>query len=60
MLLRYSLGLEKEAQAIESAVRKVIDDTNLGGHGLRSRDLGGSSGTKEIGDKVLEVLGGLL
>jgi 3-isopropylmalate dehydrogenase len=56
MLLRYSLGLEKEAKAVEDAVRKVLDDTQAGGHGLRSADLGGKVGTVEIGDKVVEVL----
>ncbi|KDQ64368.1 hypothetical protein JAAARDRAFT_166514 [Jaapia argillacea MUCL 33604] len=60
MLLRYSLGLEKEAQAIESAVRKVLDQPDVGGFGLRTADLGGKVKTKELGDKVVEVLKGLL
>lgn len=60
MLLRYSLGLEKQAQSIEAAVRKVLDDTNIGGHGLRTKDLQGSITTTEIGDKIVEVLKGLL
>lgn len=55
MLLRYSLGLEKEAKSIEEAVRKVLDTDN-GGFGFRSRDLGGDKGTQEIGDKIIEVL----
>ncbi|QRW16557.1 Isocitrate/isopropylmalate dehydrogenase [Rhizoctonia solani] len=55
MLLRYSLGLDKEAKAIENAVRKVLDTDN-GGFGYRSKDLGGDKGTKEIGDKIVEVL----
>jgi 3-isopropylmalate dehydrogenase len=59
MLLRYSLGLEKEARAIEDAVRKVLD-TEGGGFGFRSKDLGGEKGTVEIGDKVNEVLRGIL
>jgi 3-isopropylmalate dehydrogenase len=50
MLLRYSLGRGAEAELIEKAVAKVFDD------GLRTKDLGGSSGTKEVGDKVVEVL----
>ncbi|GJJ07172.1 hypothetical protein Clacol_001372 [Clathrus columnatus] len=41
MLLRYSLGLEKEASAVELAVRTVLDDKNVGGLGLRTKDLGG-------------------
>ncbi|KZP07727.1 Isocitrate/Isopropylmalate dehydrogenase-like protein [Athelia psychrophila] len=60
MLLRYSLGLEKEACAVEQAVRKVLDDADLGGHGLRTADLGGQVKTTEMGDKIVEVLKGLL
>lgn len=56
MLLRYSLGLEKPAKAIEDAVRKVLDTPNLGGYGLRTADLGGSVRTAEVGDKIVEVL----
>lgn len=56
MLLRYSLGMEKPAKAIEAAVRKVLDDKEIGGEGLRTADLGGSSKTKDIGDKVVEIL----
>jgi len=56
MLLRYSLGLEKEAQAVEAAVRKVLDDESIGGHGTRTADLGGRATTVELGDKVVEAL----
>ncbi|KAG6817853.1 3-isopropylmalate dehydrogenase [Tephrocybe sp. NHM501043] len=56
MLLRYSLGLEKPAKAIEDAVRKVLDTPELGGLGLRTKDLGGNIGTKELGDRVVEAL----
>ena len=56
MLLRYSLGLEREAQAVEAAVRKVLDDESIGGFGLRTKDLGGGKSTNEIGDKIVEVL----
>ncbi len=43
LLLRYTLGLEKEAAAIETAVRKVIDD------GLRTGDIfTGAEGTKKV------------
>ncbi|KAL1934745.1 hypothetical protein VTP01DRAFT_6927 [Rhizomucor pusillus] len=54
MLLRYSLGFEKEAKAVEDAVRKVLDS------GVRSRDLGGDKSTTEIGDKVVEALAEIL
>lgn len=60
LLLRWSLGLEKEAAAIEQAVRKVLDTTDMGGFGVRTGDLGGSATTKEVGDKVLQVLNDLL
>lgn len=60
MLLRYSLGLEKHAQSIEVAVRKVLDEKNLGGHGLRTKDLGGDTTTSEMGDKIVEALKELL
>ncbi|KAG5728477.1 3-isopropylmalate dehydrogenase [Termitomyces sp. T112] len=60
MLLRYSLGLEKPAKAIEDAVRKVLDSPELGGLGLRTTDLGGNVGTNELGDRIVEVLRGLL
>ncbi len=56
MLLRYSLGLEKEARAVEASVRKVLDAEDIGGFGLRTKDLGGEKSTKEIGDKIVEVL----
>ncbi|KAF9569109.1 3-isopropylmalate dehydrogenase [Agrocybe pediades] len=56
MLLRYSLGLEKPAQAIEAAVRKVLDNVESGGHGLRTADLGGKVTTTEIGNQIVEVL----
>ncbi|KAJ3064672.1 3-isopropylmalate dehydrogenase [Podochytrium sp. JEL0797] len=56
MLLRYSLGMEKEAKAVEDAVRKVLDETSEGGRGLRTRDLGGLATTSQIGDAVVEEL----
>jgi len=56
MLLRYSLGLEKQAQLIEAAVRKALDARDAGGLELRTADLGGNVGTKEVGDKIVEIL----
>ena len=41
MALRYSLNLEKEANALDAAVQKVLDD------GLRTKDIM-SKGTKEV------------
>lgn len=60
MLLRYSLGLEAPAQAIETAVRNVLDTVEIGGHGLRTADLGGKASTKQIGDRIVDVLHELL
>ncbi|KAK7750667.1 3-isopropylmalate dehydrogenase [Diatrype stigma] len=50
MMCRYSLQLPKEADAVELAVKNVIDA------GLRTKDLGGSAGTKEVGDAVVAEL----
>ena len=50
MLLRHSLGLTAEADRIEAAVAKALAD------GIRGGDLGGSAGTREIGDAVLARL----
>lgn len=53
MLLRHSLGLEKEAKAIEDAVAAVLAD------GLRTADIvrgGDSIGCLEMGDAVLNKL----
>lgn len=60
LLLRWSLGLDKEASAIEQAVRKVLDAADIGGLGVRTGDLGGKATSQEVGDKVLEVLETLL
>ncbi|KAG0015214.1 hypothetical protein BGZ80_009972 [Entomortierella chlamydospora] len=46
MLLRYSLDLEAEAVAVAERA----------GHAFRTRDLGGTKTTKEMGDKILEEL----
>ncbi len=50
LLLRYSLGLEDEARAIEAAVDAVIEN------GVLTRDLGGSANTKEVTLAVLGML----
>jgi 3-isopropylmalate dehydrogenase len=55
MLLRYSLGLEIEAVAIENAVDLVLKQ------GYRTRDIAGTArsiGTAEIGTKVIDALDG--
>jgi 3-isopropylmalate dehydrogenase len=60
MMLRYSLGQPAAAELIEKAVAKVLDDTSVGGFDYRTRDLGGQRNTSEVGDKIVEVLEGLL
>ena len=56
MLLRYSLGLSKEADAVEAAVKKTLSD------GIRTRDIAGEGagvtivGTTGMGDAVAERL----
>ena len=50
LLLRYSLHLEKEAAAVETAVDRAITD------GCRSVDLGGSLSTSQVTDEILSRL----
>jgi 3-isopropylmalate dehydrogenase len=50
MLLRHSFGLEGEAARIEAAVARALAE------GVRGGDLGGTLGTRAIGDAVLERL----
>jgi len=50
LLLRHGLGLEDEAVAVERAVDIALRDAP-------TIDLGGSSGTRELGDVVLRELG---
>jgi len=60
MMLRYSLGHGQQADLIEKAVTKVLNGPELGGFDLRTRDLKGTASTSDVGDKVVEVLEGLL
>jgi 3-isopropylmalate dehydrogenase len=50
MMLRHGFGLESEASAVESAVDRAL------AAGLRTRDLGGSAGTREATQAVLSNL----
>lgn len=50
MMLKYSLNLPVEAKAVEDAVRFTIEK------GVRTKDIGGSSSTVEVGDAVAEEL----
>ncbi|KAJ9073352.1 hypothetical protein DSO57_1017414 [Entomophthora muscae] len=55
MLLRHSLNMPYAAEMVEAAVRKVLD-VDMGGLGLRTKDLKGSVSTNLMGDKVVQVL----
>ncbi|KAI1118773.1 3-isopropylmalate dehydrogenase [Nemania sp. NC0429] len=50
MMFRYSLNLAHEAKIVEDAVRAAIDA------GLRTKDMGGSTGTVEAGDAIVAEL----
>jgi len=50
MLLRHSLGREREAERVEGAVAKSLAD------GVRGGDLGGNQGTTALGDAVVARL----
>ncbi|MCW1401688.1 3-isopropylmalate dehydrogenase [Novosphingobium sp. MW5] len=50
MMLRHSFGLEEQAARIEKAVATAL------ANGVKGGDLGGSAGTREIGDAVVSAL----
>jgi 3-isopropylmalate dehydrogenase len=50
MMLKFSFALDAESEAIERAISKALDS------GLRTRDLGGSSDTKEATTAILANL----
>ena len=50
MMLLYSFNLPDEAAAVEEAVKLTIES------GVSTKDIGGSSGTKEVGDRVAQEL----
>ncbi|KAL3472878.1 3-isopropylmalate dehydrogenase-like protein [Aspergillus californicus] len=50
LMLRYSLDMEAAATAVERAVSSVIE------RGGRTRDIGGTTSTKEFGDQVVDFL----
>lgn len=55
MLLRHSLGLHREAEAVESAVSAVLD-AGANDAALRPRDLGGTASTAAVTAAVLAAL----
>jgi 3-isopropylmalate dehydrogenase len=50
MMLRYSLNLPKEADAVEAAVKAAIDG------GIRTKDIQGNAGTSDMGDAIVAEL----
>ena len=54
MMLLYSFNRPKEAKAVDEAVKNVIES------GIKTKDIGGSAGTKEVGDAVAKELERLL
>jgi 3-isopropylmalate dehydrogenase len=50
MMLQYSLRLPAESKAVEEAVRRTIES------GIRTKDIGGTSSTVEVGDAVAAEL----
>jgi isocitrate/isopropylmalate dehydrogenase len=50
MLLAH-IGDQEGAERIESAIGTVISS------GIRTRDIGGSAGTREFGEAVIKALG---
>jgi 3-isopropylmalate dehydrogenase len=56
VMLRYSLGLTKEAQTVETAIEEVLDE------GYRTYDIMDEGktkvGTKEMGDLIARKIGG--
>lgn len=54
MMFKYSLQQPGLAQKIDEAVRNVIES------GVKTKDIGGSSKTSEVGDAVAKELTALL
>jgi len=54
MMLKYSLCLPELAKKVDEATKIVIDQ------GIRTKDIGGSAKTEEVGDAVAKELEGLL
>lgn len=52
MMLRYSFNMHREADAIEAAIAKVLDSKADGGLEVRTGDLGGKAGTKEMSEAI--------
>jgi 3-isopropylmalate dehydrogenase len=54
MMLKYSLQQPELASKVDQAVKIVIDNN------IRTKDIGGSAGTAEVGDAIAKELATLL
>ncbi len=52
MMLRYSFNMHREADVVEEAVAKVLDSKEDGGLEVRTGDLGGRAGTREMSEAI--------
>ncbi|KYG41701.1 hypothetical protein M433DRAFT_7739 [Acidomyces richmondensis BFW] len=52
LMLRYSFNMYHEANAIEKAVEKVLNSKADGGLEIRTSDLGGNAGTKQMSEAI--------
>jgi 3-isopropylmalate dehydrogenase len=52
MMLRYSFNMNREAEAVDKAVERVLDNKADGGLEVRTGDLGGKAGTKEMSEAI--------
>ena len=60
MMLRYSFNMHREADIIDKAVETVLDAKDIGGLELRSGDLGGKVGMKEMSQAIQKEVKRLL
>jgi 3-isopropylmalate dehydrogenase len=60
MMLRYSFNMHREADIIEKAVETVLDTKADGGMEIRTGDLGGKAGTKEMSEAIQQTVRKLL
>jgi 3-isopropylmalate dehydrogenase len=52
MMLRYSFDMHEEAAIVEKAIERVLDSKEDGGLEVRTGDLGGKAGTKEMSEAI--------
>ncbi|KAI5919433.1 Isopropylmalate dehydrogenase-like domain-containing protein [Camillea tinctor] len=60
MMLRYSFLLTEEASAIENAVTRVLDEKGNGGLEIRTKDLGGTASTADVGNAICTAVRSIL